>query len=111
MCLGVPLQVKAVTSPAMVRCAPTGDRGEARDVNTGLLDTPPCEGDWLLVHVDVAIRALAADEARQITDALQAITAAAAGEPWEHLIADLVNREPELPEHLRAETQEDHGHG
>ena len=107
MCLGVPLQVASVTSQVTVECA-TGDiEAGRRQVNTGLLDAPPVAGDWLLVHMDVAIRALSKDEAQQIGDALRAVTAAAAGEPFEHLIADLIDREPQLPEHLRAaEVQE-----
>lgn len=111
MCLGVPLQVRAVSSPATADCAPAGDHSETRSVNTGLLEQPPRPGDWLLVHVDVAIRPLDPDEARQISDALSAVTLAAAGEPFEHLIADLVDREPELPAHLRQEHEEKYRYG
>lgn len=111
MCLGVPLQVRAISSPATADCAPAGERCETRSVNTGLLEQPPRPGDWLLVHVDVAIRQLEADEARQIGDALSAVALAAAGEPFEHLIADLIDREPELPEHLRQEQEEKYRYG
>lgn len=58
-------------------------------------------GDWVLVHVASAVRGLGADEAHAIRDALLAVERAAAGEPFEHLIADLVDREPQLPPHLR----------
>jgi hydrogenase expression/formation protein HypC len=61
------------------------------------------------VHVNVAIRALDALEARQIADALLAVTAAASGQPFEHLLADLIEREPELPAHLRSDKMTDNG--
>ncbi len=74
---------------------------DRRPVETSLLEQPPQPGDWLLVHVNVAIRALDAGEAGQISDALLAVTRAAAGESFEHLLADLIDREPQLPAHLR----------
>lgn len=111
MCLGVPLQVSAVDSPVNASCAPAGEPGATRSVNTELLERTPVPGDWLLVHVDVAIRLLDPQEARQIADALSAVTLAAAGQPYEHLIADLVDREPELPEHLRQQQEETYRYG
>jgi len=107
MCLGVPLQVQTVLSSGAVMCGEAGQ--PLRTVDTSLLDGPPRFGDWLLVHVNVAIRALDALEARQIADALLAVTAAASGQPFEHLLADLIDREPELPAHLRSDTMTDNG--
>ncbi|MEE4192473.1 MAG: HypC/HybG/HupF family hydrogenase formation chaperone [Halieaceae bacterium] len=100
MCLGIPLQVHSVEAPGLALCT-SGASSSLRRINTALLDSPPRAGDWLLAHVDIAIRALDPEEARLIGDALAAVTAAADGDPFEHLIADLVDREPELPEHLR----------
>ena len=111
MCLGVPLQVREILSPAAVRCAQPGAQVLLREVNTGLLEDAPATGDWLLVHVDVAIRTLSPDEAQQIGDALRAVEAAARGESFEHLIADLIEREPQLPEHLRPADKETYDHG
>lgn len=111
MCLGVPLQVREVISPATVRCTPAGAPDVPREVNTGLLEQPPAAGDWLLVHVDVAIRTLDPEEARQIADALRAVEAAARGESFEHLLADLIDREPQLPEHLRPADEETFRYG
>ena len=102
MCLGVPLQLKSFQAPGLALCAPADQPGELRPVETALLEQIPRPGDWLLVHVNVAIRALAPEEAGQISDALLAVSAAAAGLPFEHLLADLINREPELPPHLAA---------
>ena len=101
MCLGIPLQVHSVEAPGLALCTPRNQPTALRRVNTALLDAPPSAGDWLLAHVDIAIRALDAEEARLIDDALAAVTAAADGAPFDHLIADLVDREPQLPEHLR----------
>ena len=106
MCLGIPLRISEVVSDNLALC----ESGEStRQVNTGLLDAPPRVGEWLLVHVDIAIRSLAELEARQVRDALEAVTAAAASQPFEHLLGDLIDREPELPEHLRpSERREQH---
>ncbi len=100
MCLGIPLQLQTFQAPGLALCAAADQPGELRAVDTSLLDSTPVPGDWLLVHVNIAIRALAPDEAGQITNALLAVTAAAAGEPFEHLLADLIDREPTLPPHL-----------
>jgi hydrogenase expression/formation protein HypC len=96
MCLGVPMQV--VTAGTGWADCRNGDA--IRRVDTLLLGDV-ASGDWVLVHVASAVRLLDAAEARAIRDALLAIERAAAGEPFEHLIADLVDREPQLPPHLR----------
>lgn len=103
MCLGVPLQVQALLASGAALCTAAGE--PSRAVDTSLLDGLPRVGDWLLVHVNIAVRALSALEARQISDALLAVEAAAAGQPFEHLLADLIEREPQLPDHLRAQTE------
>ena len=96
MCLGVPMQVLDA-GPGWADCR-NGDA--VRRVDTLLLDavTP---GDWVLVHVASAVRAIDEAEALAIRNALLAVERAAAGEPFEHLLADLIDREPQLPPHLR----------
>ncbi len=101
MCVGIPMQVSTVPFAGTAMCVLDREDCAARNVDTLLLDRPARPGDWLLVHVGIAIRALDEEEARQIADALRAATAAAAGEPFEHLLADLIDREPQLPPHLR----------
>lgn len=96
MCLGVPMQVLAA-GPGWADCR-NGDA--TRRVDTLLLDAVAL-GDWVLVHVSSAVRALDKAEALAIRDALLAIERAAAGQPFEHLLADLIDREPQLPPHLR----------
>ncbi len=55
----------------------------------------------MLVHIDTAIRVLDAEEARLIDDALKGLEAAMRGENFDALFADLIDHEPQLPEHLR----------
>ncbi len=100
MCLGVPLQVERVDDTGRAHCH-VGDGEPPRRVDTLLLDQPARVGQWLLVHVHLAIRTLEEEEATAIRNALAAVTSAARGEAYEHLIADLVDREPELPDHLK----------
>jgi hydrogenase expression/formation protein HypC len=108
VCLGVPLQIQAIDGAGAALC-PDPDASAAaggqrlRRVDVSLLDSPPGVGDWILVHVGLAIRTMDALEARQVRDALRAVTAAAEGRAFEHLLGDLLDREPELPPHLRAQ--------
>jgi hydrogenase expression/formation protein HypC len=97
MCIGTPMQVERVEGLTAVARARDG---ETRRVGIALVDRPD-PGNWLLVHVDTAVRRLDAEEAGQIADALDGLRATLAGEPFEHLFKDLIDRVPELPPHLR----------
>jgi hydrogenase expression/formation protein HypC len=97
MCIGLPMRVVAVF-PGQALCVVDD---EARHVSTLLLDRGPSEGDHVLVHAETAVRFLDAEEASAIHGALAAVLAAVDGRPFEHLIADLADREPQLPAHLR----------
>jgi len=102
MCLGIPMRLKQL-GDGIAHCE---DRdGTPRQVNTLLLEAHKV-GDWVLVHLDNAIRILREDEAEQIGDAIQAVKAALQGESFDHLFSDLTDREPELPEVLRAQMSE-----
>ena len=96
MCLGVPMTI-IETDDVSALCE---RRGERRLVSVLLLDRPPV-GAQVLVFIDNAVRLLDAVEARQIDDAIDGLAAACNGEDFDHLFADLIDREPELPEHLR----------
>lgn len=99
MCLGIPMQVTEV-EPYAAWCE---GRGERLRVDTRLVETPEV-GSWLLVFHAVAREVLSEARARDITQALEALDAALAGETdLDRHFADLVNREPQLPEHLRKE--------
>jgi hydrogenase expression/formation protein HypC len=59
-------------------------------------------GTWLLTFQGAALRVLDADEAAQTNAALDALSAAIAGDADAgRFFADLVDREPQLPPHLR----------
>lgn len=96
MCFGVPMRViQAEGTNALC-----DGFGRQETVSTALLDHVQ-DGDFLLVYLGSAVRILDAAEARQIGDAIEAVEAAATGQPFDHLISDLINRNPELPPHLQ----------
>lgn len=98
MCLGIPMQV--------VSCE--GSRAYCNDgTTTQLVDTSlvgeQAEGTWLLVFLGAAREVLSAERALQMRDALAAVAAVMSGSTadLDSLFADLTEREPQLPEHLR----------
>ena len=92
MCIALPMKIVALEE-MKARCE---RKGSEVVVDISMID-PPKPGDWLLVFQDRAIRAIEA--------ALKATALAMAGEADEAAIragfGDLIDREPELPEHLR----------
>lgn len=96
MCLGLPMTVLDEGAEAAL-CA-RGD--EIRRVSMMLVG-PQSSGTQVLVHVDTAVRVLECDEAQAINDALEGLAAAMQGAAFEHFFRDLIDREPELPAHLR----------
>lgn len=96
MCIGFPFTV--IEGDAFV--AQCERRGAQRSVSMALVGAQPA-GTKVLVHVDTAVRVLDPLEAAQIDDALDAVELALSGENVDHLFADLLDREPELPEFLR----------
>ena len=97
MCIGIPMQVIETRGESAL-CV---YRGEETLVDMMLVGEQAA-GTWLLVFLDAAREVISADKARQITDALEAMRLAMQGETnIDHLFADLVDREPELPEFLR----------
>lgn len=99
MCLGIPMTVVEGDDFAAI-CA-RGD--ETRRVSMMLVGAQPA-GTKVLVHIDAAVRVLDDAEARTIDDALAGVAAALAGESFDHLFADLVDREPQLPDFLVAKS-------
>ncbi len=75
-------------------------RGEQRRVSMMLIGAQAA-GTQVLVHIDAATRVLDVSEARQIDDALDGLEAALRGDDFKHLFADLIDREPQLPDFLR----------
>jgi hydrogenase expression/formation protein HypC len=97
MCLGVPMTV--LDDGAFTALCGRGE--EVRRVSMLLVGAQPL-GTKVLVHIDSAVRVLDADEAEAIDRALEGLAAAMDGRAFDHLFADLIDREPELPEHLRS---------
>lgn len=96
MCLGVPMTVTD-DNPTTALCR----RGDEMRPVSMLLVGAQTPGTRVLVHIDTAVRVLDADEADAIDRALEGLAAAMEGRAFEHLFADLIDREPTLPEHLR----------
>jgi hydrogenase expression/formation protein HypC len=96
MCVGVPMRI--IEGDELSALCQRG--AETRRVSTLLIGAQQ-PGTQVLIHIDTAIRVLDVDEARLIEDALQGLEAAMRGEDFESLFADLIDREPQLPEHLR----------
>lgn len=97
MCVGVPMQV--------IESWPGGALCRARDgdhsIDTSLIgEVEP--GAWLMVFLGAARGVLSPEEAKRSADALAALEMAMRGETdFDHLFADLVGREPQLPPLLR----------
>ena len=78
--------------------------GERRRIDMRLVGEQ-APGTWVLVFIDAAREVIDELRARRTRDALEALEAALRGEPFEHLFADLIGREPELPAFLRPATE------
>lgn len=99
MCLGIPMEVvEADGNVAICR----GRQGLVK-VDATLL-APVVAGEWLLTWMGYARARLDADEAGRIDQALDALDAIERGEvDIARFFPDLVDREPQLPEHLRTQ--------
>jgi hydrogenase expression/formation protein HypC len=96
MCIGLPMRiVESDGVTALVQGC-----GARRRVSLLVVGELPV-GTAVLVHQQTALRVLPEHEVPLIERALEAAEAAQRGEPWEHLLQDLIDRTPELPEHLR----------
>ena len=96
MCLGVPMTV--IEGDGFTALCARGE--ETRRVAMVLVGAQPA-GTRILVHIDSAVRVLAPEEADAIERALEGLAAAVEGRDFDHRFADLIVREPTLPDHLR----------
>lgn len=79
-------------------------RGQQQRVDLALIGDQAV-GSWLLVHRGMALRRISPEEAAQTLAALDALAAVLSGDAdVDQYFADLANREPTLPPHLRKET-------
>lgn len=108
MCIGVPMQVVSVDERyAQCRHFDAPLDGSTDRVDISLIDTPALDS-WLLVFADAAREPLTEERAHQVANALRALTAVSNGETDHQLLADLfadlTEREPQLPAHLRPDS-------
>jgi hydrogenase expression/formation protein HypC len=98
MCLGTPMQV-VEADDINAWCEADGQREQ---LDMRLIGPQPL-GTWVLAFMGVARQALSATEASQMRNARQALVAVMRGDraAVNELFADLLEREPELPLHLR----------
>jgi hydrogenase expression/formation protein HypC len=97
MCIGVPMQIVAVGAGGAL-CE---GRGQRERIDLALVGEQPA-GTWILVYRGCAVRTLTPDEATRTSAALAALEAVLAGSTdVDAYFADLVEREPTLPEHLK----------
>jgi hydrogenase expression/formation protein HypC len=98
MCIGLPMQVVEQRGESALCLY----RGEETVVDMMLVGEQPV-GTWLLVFLYAAREVISEQKARQIADALEAMRLAMQGETqFDHLFADLIDREPQLPEFLKS---------
>ena len=98
MCIGIPMQVTEVEDDMFSWC--DGRNGRKR-INTMLINAVQ-PGDWLLTFLDSAREAIDVERADMINSALDALERVASGNnDFEDCFADLIGREPQLPNFLR----------
>lgn len=102
MCIGTPVRIVR-HSGLLAECEDRHGRQMAIDL---LLVGPQPPGTWLMSFKGSAREVIDADTAALVGDALDALRALASGDAAkvETAFADLIGREPVLPEHLRATT-------
>jgi hydrogenase expression/formation protein HypC len=100
MCLGIPMQViEAGENSALCE-----GRNGRQLINTMLVGQVEA-GQWLMTFLDAAREVIDAERAALVNAALDGLQAVNAGEEvnLDLFFADLVNREPALPDFLRKE--------
>jgi hydrogenase assembly chaperone HypC/HupF len=107
MCIGVPMRIESGDGIRAVALAESADGTAERHALDMMIVGRQPPGAWVLVFNGAARRVLDPQEARQIRDALAALAIAldadaqSAQAGIDALFADLVDRTPQLPEHLR----------
>ena len=103
MCIGIPMRV--VEPGAFAALCEEPRSGGRVEIDMRLVG-PQTAGTWVLTFLGAAREVVDAADAALIADALQALDVAmAGGTPPEHLFADLMGRDPELPAFLKPAPQ------
>jgi hydrogenase expression/formation protein HypC len=99
MCIGVPMQVIEMRG-TFALCEAEGKQ-ELVDM---ILVGEQVKNTWILNFLGAAREVLTTENAQNITQALSALSdVTQGGSEIDHLFADLIDREPELPPHLQAQ--------
>jgi hydrogenase assembly chaperone HypC/HupF len=110
MCIGVPMRIEHADGMVAVAAREAADGTVERHRLDMLIVGSQPPGTWVLAFHGAARRVLDEAEARQILDALSALAIALDGDggqgsaergALDALFADLVERTPQLPDHLR----------
>ena len=110
MCIGVPMRIESGDGIVAVAVSEGADGTIERHTLDMMIVGQQPPQTWVLAFHGAARRVLEPLEARQINDALAALAIALdadaadqQGQALDALFADLVDRAPQLPEHLRSE--------
>jgi hydrogenase expression/formation protein HypC len=107
MCIGVPMRIESGDGVCAVAVREAADGAVERHRLDMLIVGSQPPGTWVLAFHGAARRVLDAEEAARIRDALAALgialdgTQPTASAAIDALFADLVERTPQLPAHLR----------
>ncbi len=98
MCIGIPAQVVSPQGE-MAWCA---DREGLKLVDLSLVGPQP-QGAWLLTFLGAAREVITQEAAHRIDAAIDALASVMRGDPSgvHAAFGDLIERTPQLPEHLR----------
>jgi len=104
VCVGVPMQVVESRGEGAAWC----DGREGRVLIDLSLVGPQPPGTWLLTFLRAAREVMTPEAAARTGAALDALAAVLSGDTStiDDAFADLVSREPQLPEHLRPKETE-----
>jgi hydrogenase expression/formation protein HypC len=103
MCLGIPMQVVEVSGEGAAWCTGRGGRSLIDMTLVGRQEP----GTWILAFVGSAREVMTPEAAARVDAALDALDAVLQGDTAsiDAAFADLVAREPQLPDHLKKRGQ------
>lgn len=81
MCLGIPGRVVELVDGYAGQLALVDVEGARRRINVGMLDSPPADGDWVLLHMGFALEVIDAAKAGEALSGLEMMGRARDEEP------------------------------
>lgn len=73
MCLGIPGRIVQILDEYDGQLALVDVQGARRKVNLGILESPPADGDWILIHMGFAMDVIDEAEAEQALTGLETL--------------------------------------